>query len=252
MFRNIKIAGLCLASMLVMGMALAGNASAAELLWLVCLEGSGLTKYESSTCLKASGTGKWQSLGVRAGQEITVKLLPLSILLIDNESPVGKVAIRCWDNSGQRGEGVIKSKGEGEIRVAEVTNPNTNCNDEEGRCTKILKVKAVGLPWITNIEKGENGEPLTTIKPHPEGEQPGWEVECEVLLVKSKDVCTSVAGKEEKLKLVNAFSATELLVLALFENAHKASCTASKKESGEVKGTIAILLPGGALSVNRE
>lgn len=59
--QRLWIVVLCLATMLVAGMALAGNA-AAVLLWLVCLEGTGLTKYENSKCLKTSGTGKWQSL----------------------------------------------------------------------------------------------------------------------------------------------------------------------------------------------
>ena len=47
--KHLKIAGLCLVSLLAMGMALAGNASAAPLLWLLCLKegtsGVAPTKY---------------------------------------------------------------------------------------------------------------------------------------------------------------------------------------------------------------
>jgi len=254
--KSLKIAGLCLAAMLMVGMSLAGTANAAELLWLVCLEGSNLTKYTNSTCLTASGaannTKGWQSQGVLAGQEITVKLLPFSILLIDEKSTLGKVAVKCWDTAGAIGEGVIKSKGEGEIRKAEVITPNTNCTDEEKKCTKINSLQGVHLPWVTNIEKGANGETLTTIKPHAGGEQPGWAIECEVLGIKSTDTCVSVAGKEEKVRLVNHFSATELLVATLFEEANTATCTQGGAGSGKVKGFGAILLPGGALSINTE
>jgi hypothetical protein len=242
-FKNIKIAGLCLASMLVMGMALAGNAAAA-LLWLVCLEGSGLTKYESSTCLKAASGGKWQSVGVT--KEVTVKLLVISILLADTKVPIlGEVIANCPD-IGSRGEGVIKANGEGEIRVAEYTAAGAKeCKDEKGNCPEFTAVKAVGLPWKTKIFVGTNGEPLTKI----EGKEIGWEVKCNIL-GGITDTCTSPAGEEEQVKLVNLKSATELLVAALFEENIKATCTQGGAKAGSVKGIIANLLPGGALSIN--
>jgi len=51
----VKIAGLCLASMLMMSMALAGTAAAAPL-WLLCLEGkegSLPTKYTTNQCTRS-------------------------------------------------------------------------------------------------------------------------------------------------------------------------------------------------------
>lgn len=251
MFRNIKIAGLCLASMLVVGMALAGNAAAAPL-WLVCLEGSGLTKYESSTCLKAASGGKWQSLGVRAGQEITVKLVAISILLTDTKAPVlGEVTVKC-SSAGSRGEGVIKASGEGEIRVAEYENAKADCSEEKG-CPEVKTVKGVNLPWKIKLFTGTNGEPLTKIEPgNSAGKEPGWEVTClkEPIVGEVTDVCTSPKGEEEQARLVNTKSASELLVTSLFEENVLATCTQGKEKAGKVKGSIAILLPGGALSIN--
>jgi hypothetical protein len=243
---RLKIAGLALASMLVMGMAVTGSASAA-LLWLVCLEGAGLTKYESSTCLKAASGGKWQSVGVT--KAVTVKLLVISLLLTDTKTAIGEVIANC-PNEGSVGEGVVKPNGEGEVTVAEYTSTGAkNCKDEKGNCPEFTKVQGVNLPWITNIEEGPGGEALTTIKPHAGGGQPGWSITCKDI-VNVTDECISSEKEEEKLKLVNKISATELLVAALFETAHLANCTQSKEKTGKVAGLLAILLPGGALSRN--
>jgi hypothetical protein len=249
---RLKIAGLCLASMLVMSMALAGTASAAELLWLVCLKGNGLTKYTNEKCLSASGgSGEgWQSLGVPSGKTITVKIAAISILLVDNKVPiVGKVKVKCA-NAGSVGEGLIEPGGKGKILKASYTSPSTNCSGEEN-CTTVLKVNGVHLPWVTNVIEGPEGKFLTKIESGGSGE-PGWEVECEVLGIAENDVCESSSSSEsEQVRLVNEKSTTELLVLALFEETSKAHCSLSKEKTGEVKGTIAILLPGGALSLNK-
>jgi hypothetical protein len=245
---RLKIAGLALASMLVMGMAVTGSASAA-LLWLVCLEGSGLTKYESSTCLKAASGGKWQSLGVPTGASISVKLLVISILLIDTKVPIlGEVSVKC-SNAGSRGRGLIKPNGEGEIIVAEYENPEANCKEEKG-CPKVTKVKGVHLPWKVKLFVGANGEPLSKIEPI--NGEPGWEVTCaeEPLVGEVTDVCETPKGEEEQVRFLNSKSATELLVIALFEENIKSTCSQGKEKAGVVKGSVAILLPGGALSIN--
>jgi hypothetical protein len=249
MLRSIKIAGLCLASMLIMGMALGSSASAA-LLWLVCLEGSGLTKYESSTCLKASGTGKWQSLGVPAGGAITVKLTPISILLTDKDTAIGEVVANC-SSGGSRGAGVIKANGEGEITVATYENPKANCKDEKKNCTEFTRVQGANLPWKIKLFVGTNGEPLSKIEAHTGGGPPGWEVTCKAI-IEITDTCTSNTNEEEEIRFRNTLSATELLVTALFEESHLAHCTQSGKNTGSVSGSIAVLLPGGALSTRSE
>ncbi len=244
---RIKIAGLALASMLVMSMAVTGSASAAPL-WLVCLEGSGLTKYTNSKCLTA-GSGNWQSVGVT--KAVTVKLVAISILLIDKTVPFqGEVIVRC-SSKGSRGEGIVEPGGKGQVTVAEVENPKENCSSEKGcKAGTVKHARGAHLPWNIAIFTTE-GKQLTKITAHAGGEQPGWEVECETEIgIAANDVCTSPEGNEESARLVNTFSSTELLVTALFEEKVKANCTIGGEKAGEVKGSIAILLPGGALSIN--
>jgi len=249
-FKSLKTAGLCLASMLAMGMALAGNAAAA-LLWLVCLKGSGLTKYTNSKCSEASSSGEWQSLGVPSGKEITVKISVISLLLKDSKTSIGEVVTNCPDE-GSRGEMVIKANGEGEIRAFEYTAAGAKkYKDEAGHCPEFTKVEGRNLPWITNSEEGANKEPLTTLKPHTGGGQPGWAISCKDIVEVTDECRFAGTGEEEKFKLVNTRSATELLVAALWEEKSKIECSQSKEKTGEVKGTLAILLPGGALSINR-
>jgi hypothetical protein len=251
MLRIAKIAGLCLASMLVMGMALAGTASATELLWLVCLKGTGLTRYTNSRCLEA-GAGEWQSLGVPAGTTITVKLLVISILLRDTKL---KAAVNCF-NKGSRGEGVIEAGGKGKVTVAEYENPGVNCVSVEG-CEKgtVEEVKGINLPWKTEIFKGANGNPLTRIAAgNNEGKEPGWKLKCKVAGVKNTDECESAKGKEEELELesevtTNPEKIGELLVRAEFQQRGEINCSIGGANTGKVLGLIAILLPGGALSI---
>ncbi len=249
--KHLKIAGLCLASMLVMGMTLAGNAAAA-LLWLVCLEGSGLTKYSNSKCLTAESGGKWQSLGVPAGTSITVRILAFSILLSDLKAPiVGNVSFRCGMN-GSIGEGTIEAGGKGTITKFSYENPSVNCSGETN-CEKVESLGAIHLPWATEIFTTE-GKQLTKIKSKkPEaGNEPGWEVECKVDgIAGNKDTCELESGKEEQVILKNSVQ-TELLVAGLFAELHKTKCEKGGAESGLIKGIIAILLPGGALSINPE
>ncbi len=249
--KHLKIAGLCLASMLVMGMALAGNASAA-LLWLVCLEGSGLTKYSNSKCLTAESGGKWQSLGIPAGTSITVHILAFSILLSDLKAPiVGNVSVRCG-MTGSIGEGTIEAGGKGTVTVAKYEKASEHCSGETN-CETVEKLEGVHLPWLTEIFTTE-GKQLTKIKSKkPEaGNEPGWEVECKVDgIAGNKDICENESGKEEQIILKNSVQ-TELLVAGLFAELNKATCEKGGAKSGLVKGLIAILLPGGALSINPE
>jgi hypothetical protein len=252
-----KIAGLCLASMLMMGMALVGNASAA-LLWLVCLKGSGLTKYSNSKCLEASSGGEWQSVGVPSGTSITVKILVLTLLLKDTKSVAGESEVQCFDNAGSIGEGVIEANGKGKVVKAEVKEPEKNCVGKKVCESKgVTEVKAVNLPWTTELVTGTNGEPLTKLVGAGSGKEPGWKLKCKVAGLSEEDVCESGAGEAEEVELSfgsvtkNPVGESELLVKGRFQTARKGTCTQSKEKTGEVTGTIAILLPGGALSINK-
>jgi hypothetical protein len=259
---RIKIAGLALASMLVMGMALAGNALAV-LLWLVCLEGEGLTKYENSKCLTSKATQTrgekgWQSVGLATGQTATVKILVLSIKLEDTKAAIA-TSVKCL-NKGSRGEGIIEAGGKGSIRAASYSKPEENCVGTGGCKEKEVEVvEGVHLPWTTELFEGTEKLPLTKITAHAGGEPPGWLVRCENILdEKEPDECIEEAasGKEE-VKLTfgevteNPEKVKELLVRGLFQENHRAHCSVGGAGAGRVLGTLAILLPGGALSINK-
>ncbi len=254
MKKSLKIAGLCLASMLVMGMALAGNASAA-LLWLVCLKGEGLTKYTSSNCLTA-GSGSWQSLGVPSGTSITVKILILTLLLKDTKTAAGASEVQCFDNAGSVGEGVIEANGKGKVVKAEVKEPEKNCVGKKVCESKgVTEVTGINLPWTTELFVGANGEPLTKLVGSGEKKEPGWKLKCKVAGLPTEDVCESSVGEPEEVELSfgevtkNPAGALELLVKGRFQDARLGTCSQKKEKSGEVTGKIAILLPGGALSI---
>jgi hypothetical protein len=169
--------GLCLASMLAMSMALAGTASAA-LLWLLCLEGSGLTKYSSNQCTEASSTGKWQSLGLPSGGSDTVRLLAFSLRLEDSGTGV---KLECSDAG--TAWGLIEAPNKGKIKVAEITAPliKSNCKLLNGLLTckesaNIEKIEGRNLPWAIEIFETEKKN-LTALKSGGSGE-PGWAITC--------------------------------------------------------------------------
>jgi hypothetical protein len=90
------------------------------------------------------------------------------------------------------------------------------------------------------------------------GGKPGWRTECENILgANEADECVEETGKPEEVRLTfgevtkNPAGVEELLVKALFEEKSLGKCTVGGAEAGRVKGTLAILLPGGALSINK-
>jgi hypothetical protein len=244
MSRFVKIAGLCLASMLLVGMALAGTANAAPL-WLVCLKGSGLTKYSTSSCLTASSGGEWQSEGLASGTKVTVKVVAITLHLTDTKA-TGSPGVVCG-GAGSEGTGTIEGPNKGTITSAKYASAGTDCKGT-GTCEKAVKVEGADLPWKTELAE-EGGKVVTKIAADGGGE-PGWKVECETLLGTKLDTClTESASEEEQVELAGKVDA-ELLVLGTFQHLHKAKCTEGGAKSGEVTGSIAILLPGGALSIN--
>jgi hypothetical protein len=243
---HLTLAGLWLAAVLVLGMVWAGNASAAPL-WLVCLEGSGLTKYSTNQCTTASSTGKWQSLGLPSGRSDTVRLLAFSLRLEDTS--VG-VSIECPDAG--TGWGLIESPNKGQIKVAEVKEPEKEgCKVLKGFLTckagTLTNVKGLNLPWKTEIFETEKKN-LTKILSGGSGE-PGWAVTCGGVT----DECVTESGGSESAELVTEVTKSVLLVSARFEAKGKTKCSVGGTATGKTHGSIAILLwSGNGLSVNPE
>ncbi len=96
----VKIAGLCLASIVVMGMAITATASAAAPVWEQCSEGGSATKYSEHQCTTAEGSGKWQWNEVKGTEAVVGKG---TLTLSDTNATGGETTIQC---SGTE-EGVV-------------------------------------------------------------------------------------------------------------------------------------------------
>ncbi len=244
--RYLKPLGLCLASMFVLCAAWAGSAAAASPLWLDCIyRGPFNGGYNDPQCLGPGGSHAYRSVGLEAGETITVKLSALSLRLVDTETFTGKSVIKC-NGAGSVGEGLAEGPGKGVVKVAEVTEPKKNCERVEGPCKagEVEEVKGANLPWKTEILETES-KLFTKILADGSGE-PGWKVKCNTMLKSEEDVCTSVsAEKAELLELSDEKVNGVLLVKGRLLDRIKGICTQSKKETGESSGSIAVSLPTG-------
>jgi hypothetical protein len=237
--KRLNIAGLCLVSMLVMGMALAGNASAAPL-WLLCLPNA-KGKFLDPACLKA-GEGKWESesLGTRTDKVVGVGF---TIRMEDAKTSVGKTVVQCGHGVGA---GTIGPGNKALMTEVKIQAPKTECEAVEGGCKKgeVEKIEGRNLPWQVEIFETEK-KFLTKIESTTSGKEPGWAMECNTLLGSKTDVCEQEAGKPEFAELANKRSGPkeeELLVLGTFEKKRHQDCSEGGVESGSVAGQIAILL----------
>jgi hypothetical protein len=245
--KHLKIAGLCLVSVIMMSTALAGTAAAAPL-WLVCLEGTNLTKYSNNQCTTAEAGGKWQSQGLTTTDRATITAFTLT--LTDTKTSLGNTPVRC--DSGGESTGTVGPGAVDVVVTAKVKNAPENCRGLEGGCesNKIEKVEGANLPWQDTLFETEK-KILSKIEPDGGGGEPGWAVTCKTILGSKTDTCTSEKEKEEAVHLENKLTGTVLLVLGTFIKGVKAKCTEGGAKSGEVEGQFAILLASGnGLSVN--
>jgi len=236
--RNIKIAGLVLASMLLMGMALAGTAAAGPL-WATCQKVlSGLTRYEDENCEKANGTGSWSETSL-AGTEKSVAAGTL--LLVDTGTAVGEVVVSCTGEA-------LGSVGPTNLgRTEEIK--NIKCTTEKGcEAGSTPTAEPVNLPWKTELTETES-RLQASLKSEVSGKEAGWKVKCKVV-VQITDECTTNSGLLTYLGAQftpGFFQPSIKRWLHLFEflntTGHKATCSQAggKKETGEIRGHLAIL-----------
>lgn len=230
--RPLYVAGLSLGLMLAIGATLAGNASAAPL-WLLCLEGSGLTKYSNNRCAEASATGAWQSSGLPSGRVETVKLIGFTLRL--GESGPGSVAIKC--DKGVKGWGLAEGPSKLIISTFMIEELEHNCEGLEG-CEKSGAEKFEGgyLPWKTEILE-EGGKYLSQILSYEAlTERPLYEITCRTILGPKTAKCH--IPEEERLELVSEKSGGVLLVRSRFEEKSTTGC--------KISGSFAVLLATGA------
>jgi hypothetical protein len=239
--KSMKIAGLCLVSMLVSGVVVAGTASAAGPVWQRCTEGGTATKYEDNQCAKLSGSGKFQWNELKSTE--AVRITGLTLTLRDTGATGGSSAIQC--TAEDEGEGTVGPGSSGKITKFEIKKPKTNCSRVEGGCKAegIETVRAVNLPWKTELSETEKGvqaqlESTTT------GKEPGWEISCDTILGKMTDVCTSEEKKPAKATLLLDQSG-KLLTLGEYLSRVRGKCSVGGAEQGEVKGKITVELANG-------
>ncbi len=245
--KHLKIAGLCLAAMFVMSMAISSTASAAGV-WEQCSEGGSATKYTEHQCLKAEGSGKWQWNEVKNTEPI--RILAMTLTLSDEKTLLGVSTVRCGHPAElEEAVGSVGPGGKGRITVAHVKEPKKECEAVKVcKAGEVNKVAGVDLPWQTELFLTE-GKLQTHIEGTGNGE-PGWEVECNTIGGDKTDICKQEAGKPETLTLENVKSKNaageeSLLVLATFLKKFKADCSEGGKESGVVSGQLAILKENG-------
>jgi hypothetical protein len=228
----VKIAGLCLASMFLLGMALTATASAAPH-WEQCTteKTSTATKWSEHQCVKAESGGGWQWNEVKGTEKVKSEG---TLRLADKKASIlGETSLQCGGTD-------VGSVGPGKFsRVTSVT--ATSCTlIKAGGCEKLIGVaKAVNTPWQGELIETEN-EVRNVITETTSGKPPGWETECETLEGKKKDVCTSGTGEEEITNAENKATSLLLLVLLRFFPRRKANCTLGGEHQGEVVGSVAL------------
>jgi hypothetical protein len=236
-----KIVGLCIVSMLVTGMALAGNAAAAPL-WLLCLEGSNAnnTKYEDNQCTKAASTGKWESVALGTKSD-TARILALSLRVEDTKGELGsKLKFSCPRVGGI---GLIEGRNLLLVREIKVANPASECTAEGGvlkecKTSKLEKVEAVHLPWVLEAYEEKAGKFISRLQPSGEGKgAPGWTFKCAGV----EDTCTG----EGEARGANKVGEGVLLVFNEFLKTRPGSCSVGGAKAGKVEGFFAVLLSNG-------
>jgi hypothetical protein len=247
MKKLVKIVGLCLASMLVVGMVLASSASAFK--WEQCGEGGSNTKYEGHQCLNISSNSaenKWSWKEAPGTEKVKIKG---TLFLADTKTLAGESEVECF---GGEAEGVAGPGNLGKIEKVTIEG-KTECRPLKV-CENVEKVEARNLPWQTEAYETE-GKILEKLGPDGAG-HPGWSVKCKTLLGSKTDECVEEENKPESLVLTNKVTprsgSVELLVLATFQHLRKAKCTEGGAESGRVEGSVGVLkVNGWALRVTK-
>jgi hypothetical protein len=241
--KYLKMAGLCLVSMLAMGMALAGNASAASLLWLLCLKegtsGVAPTKYSSNQCNEVAKElkGEWQSAGLPSGGKDTVRLLGFSLFLKDTGISTTVLCPDVGEASGTIENGKLITN------VAQSEHPEAEGCRLEGsfitcKAGALEAIHGINLPWTSENFETE-GKFLASIV--GTAGRPGWRIKCGGV----EDKCEESTSPTEYAELQSGVTKGVLLVLSRFEAKNKGNCSVGGNGKGEVKGLIAILLIGG-------
>jgi hypothetical protein len=245
----LRTAGLCLVAMLVMSMVAAGTASAAVPTWETCgTKGAAEanSKYAGEECTEASSTGKYAWEEVK-GTEAAIGLGTL--ILRDTKVPIeGTVEVSCTGEAiGSVGPGAFS-------RTEKIENISCTAGKD---CEELVKktVEPRNLPWQGELKETEKAARNYISNGKTGKEAPGWAVTCRVLGIEKTDVCTISTGYTAVSNLFDPYHGTTqnvwLALLDFIESAPKANCEVGGEKSGEVIGSIGILMSanrGGLLA----
>ncbi len=220
--RSIKLVlGLGMAACLLA--VVAAPALAAGPSWYECAKKTG-GNFKDSKCKEPKGekeVGEFEWVKIAAPQ---ASISEGKLILEDSKTKIGAVKISCEIKS----EGTVGTEGLDEITSAELK----NCSVVSGTCPELKNVKALNLPWKTELTEPTEKEIRDNIKPGNGTKLPGYSTTC-VVIIPITDECTG----ETSTKMTNIFA--EGLVEASFEiKSKKATCTQSKKETGTVEGAL--------------
>ncbi len=224
--KHLKIAGLCLVAVFVMGMVVSASASAVAPTWEQCRTEKEPkeppTRWSDSKCSVASSTGSWQWEELKTTEQVSSQA---TLRLIDKKATGGLSEIQC----GGTDNGWIGPNKYDQITSISVK--ASNCKRVAGLCITVEAVEARHLPWQTELFETE-GRIRDKITETGNGE-PGWKVKCSGV----EDECLTEAGKEGSTLESNE-QATGVALGEFDEKSGKAKCSIGGAGQGEVRGLV--------------
>jgi hypothetical protein len=215
---------------------MASSAMALGPRWVTCLPAKEVGKghFNDSGCLESDKTNEWETTEVTETLETTSSSTGLK--LEDSEAPGGAVEIEC---SGTN-TGTISANGQDSVKTVH-TNPGCKfikagaCEEKAG-----VTAEARNLGWSTELME-INSEERDLLRSLVSGKKPGWNVTCTVGgILQITDECT--ANVTTVIRNLRGSGKIEAEFEAKGETSEfdgeVAECTASKKKSGHVKGSI--------------
>jgi hypothetical protein len=208
--KKIQIMGLALVAMFAFSVVAAGSASANE--WLV------------------------KKAAIAAGASVVVNITTKGQTLLLEDTATG-TDVLCEGT----GKGLVLPAGKDLQETVSVLVADCTL-DAVGSCTKLEAVGGVFLSWETALEEPKAKEWLDKILKGTGG-NPGWLVECNSILGKIDDTCTSTEGKPQATNLAN-----ETVELTFLAGEPLATCSLFGGKTGKVEGPVILeaLSAGGA------
>ncbi len=224
--KHLKIAGLCLVAVFVMGMVVSASAATAAPVWEQCrTEKEPIeppTRWSDSKCSVASPSGGWQWRELKTTEQVSSQA---TLRLIDKKATGGISEIQCGGtDNGWIGPGKFD-------QITSISVKASNCKRIAGLCITVEEVEVRHLPWQTELFETE-GRIRDKITETGNG-QPGWKVKCSGVV----DECQTEAGKEQSILMSNV-QATGVVLGEPDAKSGTVKCSIGGAGQGEVRGLV--------------